>query len=282
MILFKFNLKYKSNCKKQVNMGFNKCLSKKLYLTLFLLMNICFSQDSNKSKQYHFDGNVNITNNGFSFIPLFSLGKPATTVNLSIGDDRLTFDPQFRFDLEGLKPWSILFTWHYKLIQKKRFRLKIGAYLPAYAFNKISYEKDGDLKENLNPQRYFITDLSVSYLLNKNMNIGLFYLRGMGLESEDQTKTGNFISLRSNVRNIKISNSLNLIWSPEFYYLKVDENDGIFSAQTINLMIKNSHFNFSTTMNKAIESRINAKSFDWNIGINYAFSNKFIKKKKTL
>jgi hypothetical protein len=263
-------------------MGFNKCLSKKLYLTLFLLMNICFSQDSNKSKQYHFDGNVNITNNGFSFIPLFSLGKPATTVNLSIGDDRLTFDPQFRFDLEGLKPWSILFTWHYKLIQKKRFKLKIGVYLPAYAFNKISYEKDGDLKENLNPQRYFITDLSVSYLLNKNMNIGLFYLRGMGLESEDQTKTGNFISLRSNVRNIKISNSLNLIWSPEFYYLKVDENDGIFSAQTINLMIKNSHFNFSTTMNKAIESRINAKSFDWNIGINYAFSNKFIKKKKTL
>ena len=146
MILFKFNLKYKSNCKKQVNMGFNKCLSKKLYLTLFLLMNICFSQDSNKSKQYNFDGNVNITNNGFSFIPLFSLGKPATTVNLSIGDDRLTFDPQFRFDLEGLKPWSILFTWHYKLIQKKRFRLKIGAYLPAYAFNKISYEWIRDLK----------------------------------------------------------------------------------------------------------------------------------------
>jgi len=252
----------------------------KKIITLFLLTICCFGQNKNEAKTYHLDGNINITNNGFSFIPLFSLDKPASTINLSIGNDRLSFDPQFRFDLDGIRPWSMLFIWHYKLIQKNKFELKIGAYFPAYVFNKISYEKDGLDKEKLTPQRYFINDIGLSYSVNKNINIGLFYLRGMALEIDAQTNTGNFISLRSNFRNIKINNSLYLIWSPEFYYLKVDKNDGAFMAQTINLKIKNSRFNFSSTMNKAIVSNINAKNFDWNIGINYSFSNKFIKKKK--
>ena len=50
---------------------------------------------------------------------LFSLGNLATTINLSVGGKRLSFDPQFRFDLDGMRPWSFLFIWHYKLIKKE-------------------------------------------------------------------------------------------------------------------------------------------------------------------
>jgi hypothetical protein len=57
---------------------------------------------------YHFNGNISITNNGFSSIPTFSLGKPATIADLSIGGKKISFDPQFRFDLNGLKPWSFI------------------------------------------------------------------------------------------------------------------------------------------------------------------------------
>jgi hypothetical protein len=34
---------------------------------------------------YHFTGNVSVTNNGFSLIPTFSLGKPALISTFSMG-----------------------------------------------------------------------------------------------------------------------------------------------------------------------------------------------------
>ena len=46
-------------------------------------------------------------------IPLFSL-ENHKTVNLSVTGKRFSFDPQLRFDLDGLKPWSLLFGWNYK------------------------------------------------------------------------------------------------------------------------------------------------------------------------
>ena len=87
--------------------------------TLFILITTVLSvnaQDKDSSKTLFFAGNINLTNNGFSFIPLFSLGKPATTVNLSVGGKRLSFDSQLRFDLDGMRPWSFLFGWSNRLI----------------------------------------------------------------------------------------------------------------------------------------------------------------------
>jgi len=34
---------------------------------------------------YHFNGSVSVTNNGFSLIPTFSLGKPAAIADLGFG-----------------------------------------------------------------------------------------------------------------------------------------------------------------------------------------------------
>ena len=99
-------------------------LKKIFILTLFLFVNLIEAQDGSNDKEIVISGKINLTNNGFSFIPLFSLGKPATTINLSVGGKRLSFDPQFRFDLDGMRPWSFLFIWHYKLIKKERFNSK--------------------------------------------------------------------------------------------------------------------------------------------------------------
>ena len=56
-----------------------------LFSLLIAFMHVAFSQEETSGNDYHFDGNVSITNNGFSFIPSFSLGKPATIADLSIG-----------------------------------------------------------------------------------------------------------------------------------------------------------------------------------------------------
>lgn len=119
---------------------------------LFLCSHALFAQSAaGTEKLYHFDGSVSITNNGFSFIPSFSLGKPATVADLSIGGERFSFDPQFRFDLAGLKPWSFIFIWRYKLIQTEKFQMKVGAHLPAIAFREESLDSGGETIKNLVP-----------------------------------------------------------------------------------------------------------------------------------
>src|SRR5689334_9920697 len=71
-------------------------------------------------------GSVTVTNNGISLLPNFSLNKPAGLIEMNVGR-RLTFDPQYRFALEG-KPWSMIFWARYKLIRGEKFRLGIGGH----------------------------------------------------------------------------------------------------------------------------------------------------------
>ena len=68
-----------------------------------------FSQkkDSTRIIQ-HFSESVNITNNGISLVPSFSLGRPAALFLLSLGSNRFSIDPDIRFALDG-KPWTFLF-----------------------------------------------------------------------------------------------------------------------------------------------------------------------------
>jgi len=68
-----------------------------LLLVVFLLLaHFSFSQNTDSIKVVsHFGGAVTVTNNGISFVPTFSLGKPAVIFDLSMGR-RLSFEPQFR------------------------------------------------------------------------------------------------------------------------------------------------------------------------------------------
>ena len=224
-----------------------------------------------------FSGNINFTNNGFSFIPLFSLGKPATTINLSIGGKRLSFDSQLRFDLDGMRPWSFLFGWNYRLIQNKKFSVRLGSFFPAYAFSNLEYIRKSKNINVLTPQRYFIWNTFMSYNISNKINVGVYYLNGRGLEKIDQTKSGNFISLRLFANKQSISKSISLNLNPEFYFLKIDNNDGVYVATTFSLHHIKIPIFISSTINKAINTNLNAKTFDWNIALNYKFRSSYKK-----
>ena len=251
-------------------------IKKTLFILIFTVLSAS-AQDKDSSKTLFFAGNINLTNNGFSFIPLFSLGKPATTVNLSLGGKRLSFDSQLRFDLDGIRPWSFLFGWNYRLLQNKKFNVRLGSFFPAYAFSNLEYTIQSKNINVLTPQRYFISNVFMSYNFSNKINIGVYYLNGRGLEKVDQTKSGNFISLRIFANRINISKSINVNLNPEFYFLKIDNNDGFYLANTFSLHHLKIPVFFSSTINKAINSNLNAKTFDWNIGLNYKFRSSFKK-----
>jgi len=235
-------------------------------------------EPENTQRLYHFDGSVGVTNNGFSFIPLFSLGKPAAVVNLSVGGDRFSFDPQFRFDLDGFKPWTFIFIWRYKIIQKERFQMKVGAHLPTYSFREVSSLIDGETQVRLVPYRVMAAELMPTFTISEHISLGAYYISGFALEKFDETRHLDYLSLRAFFAQLHLSKYVYLNWNPEVYYLNLYGLNGFYAAQSISLVHEKIPITLSTTMNIKIKSEIETKGFDWNISLVYTFSNELTKK----
>jgi hypothetical protein len=259
----------------------SKYLIKRVILVYMLSFFTHFAnaQEPDSSKPvYHFSGNVSVTNNGFSLIPTFSLGKPATIAVLSLGGERFSLDPQFRFDLEGIKPWSFIFMWRYKLIQTDKFLVQAGLHFPAISFKEQTIEIDGETMERSIPSRFFSPQLTSTYMLSSKIGVGLYYLFGLGLEEQNQARQTHFISMRAYFTQIAIGKQLFFSWNPQVYYLNMDGAGGYYVAQSLELGHHKIPVSFSTMMNIKLKSEIETKDFDWNISLIYSFRSEFTKK----
>lgn len=246
---------------------------------MFLFFAAKAQEETNTEKPYHFNGSIGATNNGFSFVPTFSLGKPAVQFLMDIGGDRFTVEPQFRFDLDGMRPWSIISFWRYKIIHNDQFMLRVGTQFPAMAF---SYEQrvSGTITyDKIVVQRFLPFDLTFNYQITEKIGVGLFALKGKGLEKADQIRGSNFISLLGSVSNVKLVKDVFVSWYPQLFYLSIDEEDGFYTAHNFILRHAKSPVVVEAMINAEIESDLDAKPFDWNISLVYYFANDFIKKK---
>jgi hypothetical protein len=94
-------------------------------LFLSLCSTYLFAQkvDSVKVKEpLKASGNLNISNNGLSLFPNFSLGRPAAIVNMSVGARGFSFEPELRWGLDG-KPWSYIYWLRYRTKSTNKFTL---------------------------------------------------------------------------------------------------------------------------------------------------------------
>jgi hypothetical protein len=250
----------------------------KIEFLLFLLLSLshfAFSQRKDSTNVVnHFSGAVTITNNGISFIPTFSLGKPAAIFDMSVGR-KLSFDPQFRFALEG-KPWSFLFWWRYKLVRTSKVALTIGAH-PAILFKTITETTNGVTTEYLRAQRNVAAEISPNYFLTKNISVGIYYLYGYSLESY-AVKNTHFLTFNTNISNIRLPYQFYIKFTPQVYYLNMDKQDGFYCSSVFTLARKNFPVSVSSLINKAIQTNIPSKDFVWNISLTYSFNNEYVKK----
>ena len=251
-------------------------------IQIFLLCTVpylAYSQDEATGKVYHFNGDVSITNNGFSFIPTFSLGEPAAIVDLSVGGKRFNFEPQFRFELKGLKPWSFIAIWRYDLVQREKTKLRLGVHFPAYSYLRKMIEVNGVMTELIYTQRWITPELIFSTKISEKINVGTYYIHGFGLESEGQTKNTDFISLRMGL-NMPFAKKWYFLWNPQVYFLRMDELGGFFAAQSLTLGHKKIPVSLSSMMNISLEeeNEIPAKNFNWNISLIYTFKLDFTKR----
>ena len=62
--------------------------------------------------------NVNVNSKGISLVPALTLGRPSTIVDVAVRKGALSFEPQFRFALDG-KPWSFLLWGRYRAVSPR-------------------------------------------------------------------------------------------------------------------------------------------------------------------
>jgi hypothetical protein len=249
-----------------------------LVFAFFISSRAAFSQEGDNSKAIdHVGGAVTITNNGISLLPTFSLGKPAIMFDINLGNKKLTFEPQFRFALEG-KPWSFLFWWRYKLVSTDKFQVRVGAH-PAIAFRTAStMAMAGGVNETVVAQRYLASEFSPNYFITKNISVGIYYLYSQGF-AESTTKHTHFLTVNSNFSNIKLLEQFYVKFNPQVFYLKMDAIDGFYATSTITLAKQNFPLSLQSILNKTIKSNIPAKGdFVWNVSVIYSFRNEFVKK----
>jgi len=245
-----------------------------LIVVFILLIQFSFSQEVEKTKvPGHLGGAVTVTNNGLSFIPTFSLGKPAAIFDLSVGK-RLSFDPQFRFSLEG-KPWSFLFWFRYKLLKTDKFSFNVGPHL-GLAFKTLAETTNGITTETITAKRYLAGELVPNYHLSKAVSIGMYYLYSRGIDV-GTTKNTNFLTLNANFSNIPLTKQFYLKIIPQVYYLKMDSQDGFYFTSAFTLANRKVPVSISSVINKVIQTNIAAsKDFVWNISLIYSFTKKYV------
>ena len=245
-----------------------------LFVVFLLAAYFSYSQNTDSTKVVsHFGGAVTVTNNGISFVPTFSLGKPAVIFDLSMGR-RLSFDPQFRFSLEG-KPWSFLFWGRYKLLKTNKFSFNVGSHL-GLSFKTITAPLNGITTEITTVKRYLAGELVPNYLLTKDISIGMYYLYSRGID-DGTTRNTHFLTLNTNFSDIRLSKQFYMKFMPQVYYLKMDQLDGVYFTSALTLANRKIPLSISSVINKIIQTNITAsQNFVWNVSLIYTFNKKYV------
>lgn len=246
-----------------------------LVWTFLMVSYFSFSQKTDSTNDiFHFRGAVTVTNKGISLVPTFTLGKPATIFDLSMGKNKLYFEPQLRFALEG-KPWSFLFWWRYRLFNNEKVAITLGAH-PAMNFKTQTWSENGVSKNAIVTRRYLAGELVPNYLISKNVSVGLYYLYSHCFDKGTAANT-HFLTLNSNFSHIKLFHDVFFRFTPQFYYLNQDGKDGFYFTSTFTLARAKFPLSVQSIINKTIQSEVpGSENFVWNISLIYSFSKKYV------
>jgi hypothetical protein len=231
------------------------------------------NNDSTISKINSFTGVVTFQTKGISTIPNLTLGKPAAVFDMKLGR-KLTFEPQFRFALDG-KPWAMVFWWRYYSNFGGKFRTIFSTNY-SFSYKTVKNASYDPPQENIRTTRYLVGAIEPIYQINKYFDIGVYLFYNYGIE-KFITKNTYMYSFRPSVSNIPITKNIVARINPEIYYLKMDKNDGIYFNARFLISKKNCPVSISGLINKPLNSNIPAE-YDllWNVGVSYTFNKKYV------
>ncbi len=216
-----------------------------------------------------FSGAVTVTNNGISTIPLFTLGKPAAIFDLSVAGKRLSFEPQFRFDIEGARPWVFLLWWRYKVLQRPKFQINLAAN-PALSFVNRSFETDTGVEKVIWMRRFLASELRLTYTPEGRFSLGASHQYSHGIE-RNTNRHLQFTSINVELAGVPLSDRWAFSLYPSAYYLRMDGVSGYYVTSRLTLVREGFPISLHAIANKSIHTRLAGADFLWNVSAVYAF-----------
>jgi hypothetical protein len=216
-----------------------------------------------------FSGSIGITNNGFSIIPTFSLNSPATIMNFSWRKNKFSFDPDFRLVPDASKG-GLLFWFRYRLIEQKKFQLRIGIH-PAFTLVKRQVVENGTSSEITEMLRFAAGELVSTYQIKPKWGVSAMFLHGSGLQLHGPQNT-DVLFLSTNFSDIHLGKDIRFQFIPMIFFLRTDGFTGNYLSATGILSHKKSPFSIQSTLNQTITSNIPGnENFMWNVMFAYNF-----------
>jgi hypothetical protein len=229
--------------------------------------------DSTTIKINNFGGAVTIQSKGISTIPNLTLGKPAAIFDMKVGR-KLTFEPQFRFALDG-KPWAMVFWWRYYASFTNKFKVTLHTNY-SFSYKQLPYfTPSGTSQDVIRTTRYLVGAIAPNYQFNKYIGVGAYLFYNWGIEKYI-TRNTYMVSIRPSFSNIPVTKNITARLGPEVYYLKMDDKDGVYLNGTFSISKKNFPLSVSALINKPLRTNIIAEyDFLWNVGLIYAFNKQY-------
>lgn len=104
----------------------------------------------------------------------------------------------------------------------------------------------------------------------------MYLLRGHGFD-KGGIQDSYYAGLRSTITNLNITKRIFFKLNPQVYYLKTDDKDGVYVTNTLTLAMRNFPLSISNIVNKAIQTDIPGKDFDWNVSLVYSFDKNYVR-----
>jgi hypothetical protein len=194
--------------------------------------------------------------------------------DMNVGGKKLTFEPFFRFGLDG-RPWSFIFWGRYKAIHSQRFRMSIGAH-PSYVFRTTTDLTNGVSVKNIRVSRYVAMDLTPTFMLSKKMSAGVYYLYSHGLDKSSVQNT-HFVTLNASISDIRLAKQWYAKFNPQVYYLNQTGHNGFYYTHSITLAHRHFPISAQTIVNKSIHTTIAGKNLLWNVSLLYSFNKQYVR-----
>lgn len=143
---------------------------------------------------------------------------PAILIDIAIKGKKISFEPIFNFATYKLRPWGFIFWLRYKLIEKEKFKIKVGVH-PSFVFFASQIIQNRIKKELLAANRYVASEIVPSYAVSENTTVGAYILavNQIGVGIFDPTI---FLALNS-ASTVRLSDKCFARIIPQFYFLKL-------------------------------------------------------------
>lgn len=241
-------------------------------ITLFFLLMVSFDAFSQKSdsliiaEPLHASANLNISNNGLSLFPNFSLGRPAVIINLSLQKKGFAFEPELRWGLDG-KPWSYIYWFRYRYRPSKKLELRAGVH-PAYIFSENEVMINGKPEMRYISQRYAAAEIAPTYKFSDKFSLGVHYVSGRGLDPY-AIRSSHFFSVQPSFSNIKLNKDIFIGFNPQVFFLQLADDKGFYFSEYLSINKRNFPVYLSSVFTYKIKSDVAGDKVVWNVGINY-------------